>query len=253
MGGPRRRPPLARPADQRSRLPRRAPAHVRDRAGAQGRLFPFGFCEPLVVLRPSPTSGTACHISSRARSGPGPARSVRYLRVRQRVLHRCRPAEPARRRRRLRRRAGPQVMRATSCCSRCSRSSSRSCSRSSRRTIRGSSCVRRPDVRGIRRRGLRARLADVTPSDLARTPPPRAATKKTAACDPPPPHKSPPPYFSAFLSPPPPPPLSPSPPPEIEPSRTPAGSLWAPVVLYMALIFALSSTSRPPDVSPLAR
>jgi VanZ family protein len=27
-------------------------------------------------------------------------------------------------------------------------------------------------------------------------------------------------------------------------------SLWAPVVLYMALIFALSSTSRPPDVLP---
>ena len=27
-------------------------------------------------------------------------------------------------------------------------------------------------------------------------------------------------------------------------------SLWAPVVLYMALIFALSSTSSPPDVLP---
>ena len=27
-------------------------------------------------------------------------------------------------------------------------------------------------------------------------------------------------------------------------------SLWAPVALYMALIFALSSTSRPPDVLP---
>jgi VanZ family protein len=27
-------------------------------------------------------------------------------------------------------------------------------------------------------------------------------------------------------------------------------SLWAPVVLYMALIFALSSTSHPPDVPP---
>ena len=166
---PGRRPPVARPPAEGSHLPRHAAADVRRSAsGSKGGCSRSSSRSRWWRWRRLPTSASACRISSPKRWGGRGRVVAHYLRVRQRVPDRRRPAEHAGRARRVRRRAGAQMTTHFGLMVALRAVRLRGlCDADARRAARAAS-PRRAAVRRLRRRRHPGRLAAVPAAVLRR-------------------------------------------------------------------------------------